>query len=333
MKFNSFSRKALAAAIAATVCGSASAAVTDRVYFSAAPLVLVWGTDASGNPAVVSDFVLVNTASGTPGTDLTAADDRTRRAVRGRAIGYVPQDPVTNLNPVWKVGVQIREALRANNIRARKVARARSVQLLTDVGMPDPAGALTRYPHQLSGGMCQRALIAIGLTGHPRLLIADEPTSALDVTVQRQVLDHLAAMAADLGTAVLFITHDLALAAERAGRIVVMRDGRIMEVGAAEQIIADPQDEYTRRLVACAPALSASERRPPPAETAGDLIVATDLTKVFPLSGPLPWRRHELTAVDAVSFRLRRGSTLAVAGDSAPLAVALLEAVITALPA
>ena len=250
------------------------------------------------------------------GTDLTAADDRTRRAVRGRAIGYVPQDPVTNLNPVWKVGVQIREALRANNIRARRVARARSVQLLTDVGMPDPAGTLTRYPHQLSGGMCQRALIAIGLAGHPRLLIADEPTSALDVTVQRQVLDHLAAMAADLGTAVLFITHDLALAAERAGRIVVMRDGRIMEVGAAEQIIADPQDEYTRRLVACAPALSASERRPPPAETAGDLIVATDLTKVFPLPGPLPWRRHELTAVDAVSFRLRRGSTLAVAGES-----------------
>ena len=250
------------------------------------------------------------------GTDLTAMGDRALRRVRGRGIGYVPQDPVTNLNPVWKVGTQIREALRANNVKARDIARARSVQLLTDVGMPDPVGALARYPHQLSGGMCQRALIAIGLAGRPRLLIADEPTSALDVTVQRQVLDHLADMAAGSGTAVLFITHDLALAAERAGRIIVMRSGRIVEAGAAEQIITDPQDDYTRRLVACAPALAAPAHRPAARPDAEDLVVATDVTKVFDLPGRVPWRHRGFTAVDAVSFRLRRGSTLAVAGES-----------------
>ena len=144
---------------------------------------------------------------------------------------------MTNLNPVWKVGFQIREALRANDVTDRAVARARSVQLLTEVGMHDPVSQLHRYPHQLSGGMCQRALIAIGLAGRPRLLIADEPTSALDVTVQRQVLDHLQAMATELGTAVLLITHDLALAAERAGQIVVMCAGTVVESGAAEQIL------------------------------------------------------------------------------------------------
>ncbi|MGH3525078.1 MAG: ATP-binding cassette domain-containing protein, partial [Mycobacterium sp.] len=120
------------------------------------------------------------------GVDITSADRRRLRAIRGVGIGYVPQDPMTNLNPVWKVGFQIREALRANNIDD---VRRRSVQLLADAGMPDPVTQARRYPHQLSGGMCQRALIAIGLAGRPRLLIADEPTSALDVTVQRQVLD------------------------------------------------------------------------------------------------------------------------------------------------
>ena len=164
--------------------------------------------------------------------------------------------------------------------------------------------------------MCQRALIAIGLAGHPRLLIADEPTSALDVTVQRQVLDHLAAMAADLGTAVLFITHDLALAAERAGGSSSCGTAGSCEVGAAEQIIADPQDEYTRRLVACAPALSASERRPPLAEPAA-IWWFTDLTKVFPAA-----RTAAVSTASSSPPSTRcpsgcgGGSTLAVAGES-----------------
>ncbi|MBV8863754.1 MAG: ABC transporter ATP-binding protein, partial [Mycobacterium sp.] len=117
------------------------------------------------------------------GVDITSADARRLRSIRGTDIGYVPQDPTTNLNPVWKVGFQIRQSLRANDVRQ---IRHRSLQLLEEAGMPDPHAQAKRYPHQLSGGMCQRSLIAMGLAGRPRLLIADEPTSALDVTVQRQ---------------------------------------------------------------------------------------------------------------------------------------------------
>ncbi|WP_156624538.1 ABC transporter ATP-binding protein, partial [Mycobacterium sp. 852002-30065_SCH5024008] len=164
------------------------------------------------------------------GSDIARADRRTLRCIRGREIGYIPQDPMTNLNPVWKVGFQVSEALRANTSDRR--ARRRAVELLGQAGMPDPARQAGRYPHQLSGGMCQRALIAIGLAGRPRLLIADEPTSALDVTVQRQVLDHLQGLTAELGTALLLITHDLALAAERAESVVVMREGVVVESGA-----------------------------------------------------------------------------------------------------
>ena len=173
------------------------------------------------------------------GRDITAADRRTLRSIRGRSIGYVPQDPMTNLNPVWKVGFQIREALRANT-DGRK-ARRRALELLAEAGMPDPVKQASRYPHKLSGGMCQRALIAIGLAGRPKLLIADEPTSALDVTVQRQVLDHLQQLTDELGTALLLITHDLALAAERAESVVVVNRGAVVESGAAREILHNPQ--------------------------------------------------------------------------------------------
>src|ERR1700733_1666520 len=194
------------------------------------------------------------------------ADRRLLRSIRGRRIGYVPQDPMTNLNPVWKVGFQIREALRANT--DGRQARRRAVELLAQAGMPDPAKQADKYPHQLSGGMCQRALIAIGLAGHPQLLIADEPTSALDVTVQRQVLDPFQRLTDELGTALLLITHDLALAAERAARVVVVHRGVVVESGAAQSILRNPQHEYTRRLVAAAPSLtvrSSASARPPAA--------------------------------------------------------------------
>ncbi len=260
------------------------------------------------------------------GIDLTAADGRRLRSIRGAGIGYVPQDPMTNLNPVWRVGFQIREALRANNLSA---ARQQVVQLLTDAGMPDPRLRARQYPHQLSGGMCQRALIAIGLAGRPRLLIADEPTSALDVTVQRQVLDHLQHLTGELGTAVLLITHDLALAAERAEQLVVMHQGSVVETGAAQSILHDPQHPYTQRLVAAAPSLRdtspalRTRRRAAQsaAEQAGcdvsqDIVVVSSLTKIYRSSRGAPWRRADVHAVDNVSFRLRRATTLAIAGES-----------------
>ncbi|WP_374024097.1 dipeptide ABC transporter ATP-binding protein [Mycobacterium sp. HNNTM2301] len=251
------------------------------------------------------------------GSDIAGADRRTLRAIRGREIGYIPQDPMSNLNPVWKVGFQVSEALRANTSDRR--TRRRAVELLGQAGMSDPAKHAGRYPHQLSGGMCQRALIAIGLAGRPRLLIADEPTSALDVTVQRQVLDHLQALTAELGTALLLITHDLALAAERAESVVVMREGVVVEAGAARSILGDPRHEYTRRLVAAAPSLAVqSPTRPPPADhgASDDILVASELTKVYRDSHGAPWRRAEYRAVDEVSFRLRRASTLAIVGES-----------------
>ncbi|WAJ44897.1 ABC transporter ATP-binding protein [Mycobacterium sp. Aquia_216] len=253
------------------------------------------------------------------GLDIASADRETDtrllRSIRGRRIGYVPQDPMTNLNPVWKVGFQISEALRANT--DGRQARRRAVELLAQAGMPDPEKQAGKYPHQLSGGMCQRALIAIGLAGHPQLLIADEPTSALDVTVQRQVLDHLQRLTDELGTALLLITHDLALAAERAERVVVVNRGMVVESGAAQSILRDPQHEYTRRLVAAAPSLTVrSPAGVRPAPAAEDILVASGLTKVYRESQGAPWRRAQFRAVDAVSFRLRRASTLAIVGES-----------------
>lgn len=257
------------------------------------------------------------------GADISAADRRTMRSIRGREIGYVPQDPMSNLNPVWKVGFQIREAVRANTSDRR--TRQRAVELLATAGMPDPATQARRYPHQLSGGMCQRALIAIALAGRPRLLIADEPTSALDVTVQRQVLDHLQRLTTELGTALVLITHDLALAAERAESIVVVHRGVVVESGGAQTILRSPQHEYTRRLVAAAPAVTvrrAARTRPRIAERAQQtegtdaILVASGLTKVYRESRGAPWRRSEFRAVDTVSFRLSRARTLAIAGES-----------------
>ncbi len=243
------------------------------------------------------------------GVDLTAATRRQLRSVRGSGIGYVPQDPTTNLNPVWRIDFQVREALRANNVKRS------AVDLLADAGLPDPAEQARKYPHQMSGGMSQRALIAIGLAGRPRLLIADEPTSALDVTVQRRVLDHLQQLAGELGTAVLLITHDLALAAERAEQLIVMSQGEVVEAGAAQTILHDPRHAYTRRLVAAAPSLRPAPATKPPARSP-DVIVATGLTKIYRSSRGAPWRKTDVRAVDDVSFRLGRGTTLAIAGES-----------------
>ncbi|MEU1549189.1 ABC transporter ATP-binding protein [Nocardia sp. NPDC005745] len=272
------------------------------------------------------------------GTDLTAASARQIVAVRGSGIGLVPQDPMSNLNPVWKVGFQIRETLEANGIAKGKAARKRAVELLEEAGMPDAERRVNQYPHEFSGGMRQRALIAIGLSCRPKLLIADEPTSALDVTVQRQILDHLDRLTADLGTAVLLITHDLGLAAERAEHLVVMYRGRVVESGPALRILRDPQHLYTKRLVSSAPSLAArrsavrrrAEIRAQAVQVAeqvaaadtelavvpDEVLVAEHLTKTFRIRERTPWKSTEFVAVDDVSFRLRRGSTTAIVGES-----------------
>ncbi len=189
------------------------------------------------------------------GEDITNASAKRIVELRGNSIGMVPQDPMSNLNPVWKIGFQVGETLRANGLEGAN-SKERVAEVLSEAGLPDAAARAKQYPHEFSGGMRQRALIAIGLACRPRLLIADEPTSALDVTVQRQILDHLDRMTTELGTAVLLITHDLGLAAERAEKLVVMYKGRVVESGPALEILRNPRHPYTQRLVDSAPSLA-----------------------------------------------------------------------------
>ncbi|MFE6863887.1 dipeptide ABC transporter ATP-binding protein [Nocardia sp. NPDC057668] len=284
------------------------------------------------------------------GQELTAASERQLVAVRGNGIGFVPQDPMSNLDPVWKIGFQIGEALVANGVAHGRAARQRAIELLAEAGIPDAERRIDQYPHEFSGGMRQRALIAIGLSARPKLLIADEPTSALDVTVQRQILDHIGGLTRELGTAVLLITHDLGLAAERAEHLVVMYRGRVVESGPALEILRDPRHEYTRRLVEAAPSLAAQrvsavrERAAvrelavdvadavTDGEVPADILVADRLTKRYRVRGSVPWKHTEHAAAQDVSFRVRRGTTTALVGESgsgkttvAQLTLGLLE--------
>ena len=262
------------------------------------------------------------------GEELTGLDERGWQGIRGSHIGLVPQDPMSNLNPVWRIGTQVEESLRANNVVEGSQRHERVVQLLEEAGLNDAERRATQYPHEFSGGMRQRALIAIGLAARPKLLIADEPTSALDVTVQKKILDHLDGLTRDLGTALLFITHDLGLAAERADYLVVMHRGRIVERGPSLKILRNPQHPYTRRLVTAAPSLasariqSAKAQGLETAETLGSehtgtevVVSVQNLVKEFDVRGQRGDKKI-LRAVDDVSFDLRRGSTLALVGES-----------------
>ena len=263
------------------------------------------------------------------GEDITGLSDKEMQHYRGSDIGLVPQDPMSNLNPVWSIGTQVKESLRANNVVEGSEANKRVVELLQEAGLDDAERRAKQYPHEFSGGMRQRALIGIGLAARPKLLIADEPTAALDVTVQRRILDHLEGLTHELGTAVLFITHDLGLAAERASHLVVMHRGRVVESGPSLDILRDPQHPYTQRLVKAAPSLASariqsaqehgiesSELLAGKAEASDEEVIRVEnLTKEFDIRGE-KGAKKKLLAVDDVSFSLRKGSTLALVGES-----------------
>jgi len=263
------------------------------------------------------------------GEDISHAPEKRMIELRGSHIGMVPQDPMSNLNPVWKIGYQVRETLKANG---RPDGPEDVARVLAEAGLPDAARRAKQYPHEFSGGMRQRALIAIGLSCQPKLLIADEPTSALDVTVQRKILDHLDKMTTELGTSVLLITHDLGLAAERADKVVVMYQGNVVEAGPSLELLQNPQHPYTKRLVESAPSLAS--RRIQVAKELGveasDLLApvaaikkhATDevlqirnLRKIYKLRQGLG-QTSDFAAVDDISFNVKRGTTTAIVGES-----------------
>lgn len=266
------------------------------------------------------------------GTDITHLSPKEWVSIRGSGIGMVPQDPMTNLNPVWRIGTQVKEALKANNVVPKSEIGQRVADVLEEAGLPDAERRAKQYPHEFSGGMRQRALIGIGMAANPKLLIADEPTSALDVTVQRRILDHLQVLTEEKGTAVLFITHDLGLAAERAEQLVVMHRGRVVESGPALEILQHPQHPYTKRLVSAAPSL-ASQRIEVAHEkgitvtdeeltgsgagsvSTSEIIRVENLVKEFDVRGA-KGEAKILRAVDDVSFGVRSGTTLALVGES-----------------
>jgi len=190
------------------------------------------------------------------GMDVLALEAAALRGVRGRRIGMIFQDPMTSLNPVFSVADQIVESIRAHQRVSKADARARALALLQEVGIPDPAARLDQYPHQLSGGMRQRVMIAIALASEPELLIADEPTTALDVTVQAQILEVLDGLRTARGMAVLLITHDLGIVAGRADRVAVMYAGRCVEEASTPELFASPSHPYTRGLLASVPRLT-----------------------------------------------------------------------------
>jgi len=335
--------------------GEVKAVRSANLTLNAGQTLAIVGESGSGKSTTASAIINLLPGSGKitggeiffDGVDLTKVSEKKMEDIRGSQIGFVPQDPMSNLNPVWNIGFQVEEAVRANGIaKGRKDVKKRAIEVLKEAGLSDAERRLKQYPHQFSGGMRQRVLIGMGLAANPKLLIADEPTSALDVTVQRVILDHLETLTRDSNTAVIFITHDLGLAAERAEQLVVMYKGQVVESGPSVEILQNPLHPYTQRLVAAAPSLASRRIQATGADLVdiehraeadsnldliaqaasraeaqkaeghrGNAIVVDDVTKVFKIrqgSG----RSIDFTAVDKVSFNVERGTTTALVGES-----------------
>jgi microcin C transport system ATP-binding protein len=247
------------------------------------------------------------------GRDLLPLSEREMRRVRGDKITIVFQEPMTSLNPLHTIEKQIGEILLLHRGLTGAAARARTLEVLTQVGIPDPQTRLQSYPHQLSGGQRQRVMIAMALANEPDLLIADEPTTALDVTVQAQILDLLKDIRRRLGMSLLFITHDLGIVRKIAQKVCVMKEGKIVEHGLVEDVFAAPQHPYTRALLAAEPKPDPA----PPQPNAPVVLETTDLKVWFPIKrGLLRKVVGHVKAVDGVSVDIRKGETLGVVGES-----------------
>ncbi|WP_338721918.1 ABC transporter ATP-binding protein [Devosia sp. XK-2] len=251
--------------------------------------------------------------------DVAKANEKTMLGIRGRDIGMIFQEPMTSLNPVHTVGAQIEEAFRLSKGLTGTQAHSATLDVLARVRIPDAHSRLGYYPHQLSGGMRQRIMIAMALAASPRLLIADEPTTALDVTVQAQIMGLLAELREETGMAMIFITHDIGLVAGIADRIMVMQNGLAVEQGAADAILDDPQHDYTRHLLRAVPHFTSGKavRNDSTRSVAHDPIVSVDdLVVRFPVGRAWLKPKGAIHAVDGVSFDLVPGETLAIVGES-----------------
>lgn len=293
--------------------------VVDKVAFDleAGRILGVVGESGSGKSVTARSILrmLAPSASVTSGSvqfrdeDLLLASESRMRSLRGREIAMVFQDPQSTLNPIIRIGHQIEEALRIHGAD-RETARRRSIELLEQVGISHPEQARLRYPHEFSGGMRQRVVIAIALANRPSLLIADEPTTALDVTVQAQVLDLLMEMRRDLGIAILLITHDMGVVADTCDDVLVMNKGQVVESGSVASVLTQPRDTYTKRLLAAIPDLDAPTRQTP-AEPEAPVLQARDVRTTVGGKG-----RRGTVVVDGVSLTIARGETLGLVGES-----------------
>jgi microcin C transport system ATP-binding protein len=247
------------------------------------------------------------------GRELLDLPEQEMRGLRGSDISIIFQEPMTSLNPLHTIEAQIGEMIQLHNPTSKALARERTLELLTQVGIPDPETRLSSYPHQLSGGQRQRVMIAMALANEPDLLIADEPTTALDVTVQAQILALLAEIRARLGMSLLFITHDLGIVRRIADTVCVMKNGKIVEHGPVEQVFKSPKHPYTRDLLAAEP-----KPDPAPPQPQAPVVMSADQLKVwFPIKrGFLRKTVGHIKAVDGVSIAVRKGETLGVVGES-----------------
>ncbi|MFF5894819.1 dipeptide ABC transporter ATP-binding protein [Streptomyces argenteolus] len=283
----------------------------------------VVGESGSGKSASASALLGLHRGTGArvngtvrvAGTDVGAADEAGLRALRGAEAAMVFQDPLSSLDPYYTVGGQIAEVYRVHHRVSRRAARARAVEVLDRVGIPDAARRARSRPHEFSGGMRQRALIAMALVCEPRLIVADEPTTALDVTVQAQILDLLHELRRETGTALLLVTHDVGVAAESVDDILVMRHGRAVERGPVAEVLGAPREPYTRELLASVPRVDAKRApRLPGPRTTGDegvpLLETAGLRREFGRGA------GRVTAVDEVSLTLHAGETLGIVGES-----------------
>jgi microcin C transport system ATP-binding protein len=303
--------------------GTRETLAVDRISFDIAEreTVALVGESGSGKSATaLSVMKLLPSSAHHPsgairfrGQDLLAMSERQIRDVRGNDISIIFQEPMTSLNPLHTIEKQIGEILLLHRGLAGAAARDRTVDLLNQVGIPDPASRLQSYPHQLSGGQRQRVMIAMSLANEPDLLIADEPTTALDVTVQAQILRLLKDLQTRLGMAMLFITHDLGIVRKLADRICVMKEGKIVEQGPVERVFTAHEHPYTRALLAAEP-------KPDPAPLmphAPIVVAANDLKVWFPIKrGVLRHTIGHIKAVDGISIEVRQGETLGIVGES-----------------